>query len=151
MAKMIPRRLIFIWLGNELPDYGKFCIESFKKTNPSFEVMLVNDDPENPKNEDLIEVLKHINSDEPSFYKHMVTRGFAKKNYVSNTGKRTGISDALRFWLLNKYGGIYLDLDTFPVKPFDDTLLSHENGFAVNFYLDHYDHFFMGFNPYCID
>lgn len=38
---MIPKRMIFIWLGSELPHYGKFCIESFRKANPKFEVMLV--------------------------------------------------------------------------------------------------------------
>lgn len=36
----------------------------------------------------------------------------------------TAMSDALRFYLLDTYGGIYLDCDTFPVKPFDDRLLN---------------------------
>ena len=40
---MIPKRLIFIWLGSEVPDYGKFCIDSFKKVNLDFETMLVHE------------------------------------------------------------------------------------------------------------
>jgi hypothetical protein len=28
--------------------------------------------------------------------------------------------------IINTYGGIYLDLDTFPLKPFDDKLLQKE-------------------------
>jgi mannosyltransferase OCH1-like enzyme len=34
--------------------------------------------------------------------------------------------DVLKFYLLDKYGGIFLDCDTFPVKPFDDILLQNE-------------------------
>lgn len=40
---MIPKRLIFIWLGSEIPVYGKFCMENFKKVNPDFEIMLVHE------------------------------------------------------------------------------------------------------------
>ena len=48
---MIPKRLIFIWLGSEIPDYGRFCIENFKKVNPDFEIMLVHEpDIENIQN-----------------------------------------------------------------------------------------------------
>ena len=35
----------------------------------------------------------------------------------------TYISDSLRFKLIEKYGGIYLDLDCFPLKPSDSNLL----------------------------
>jgi hypothetical protein len=34
------------------------------------------------------------------------------------------LSDVIRFEILYYYGGIYLDCDTFPVKSFDDNLLS---------------------------
>lgn len=40
---MIPKRMIFIWLGSEIPDYGKFCIDAFRRVNPGFDVMLVNE------------------------------------------------------------------------------------------------------------
>ena len=40
---MIPKRLIFIWLGSEIPNYEKFCMENFKKANPDFEIMLVHE------------------------------------------------------------------------------------------------------------
>lgn len=61
-----------------------------------------------------------VYSENYNFYKHMVVRPWAKKHLVGKVGHITAISDAFRFYLLNKYGGIYLDLDTFPVKPFDD-------------------------------
>lgn len=143
---------MFIWLGSEVPDYGKFCIDSFKQVNPDFEIMLVNEvDVEHPKNEDVKECLDLISSNEYNMYKHMVVRPFAVQKLASTKVKRmTAISDALRLYLLNKYGGIYLDLDTFPVKPFDERLLSYE-GFAVNHKKDWCDYFFLGFNKHCVD
>lgn len=36
------------------------------------------------------------------------------------------LSDVVRVEVLNHHGGIYLDLDTFPIAKFDDSLLSHE-------------------------
>lgn len=149
---MIPKRLIFIWLGSEIPDYGKFCIENFKKVNSDFEIMLVYEpDMENIQNYDLKDCLSFVQSENYNFYKHMVVRPWAKKHLTSKVGHITAISDAFRFYLLNKYGGIYLDLDTFPVKPFDDKLLSYENGFAVNHVKKRCDYFFLGFNSGCVD
>ena len=149
---MIPKRMIFIWLGSKLPEYGKFCIESFKKVNPSFEVMLVNQlDLGNVQNEDLKECIKLVNSDNYNIYKHMTCRPYAKEHLVgSNEKYATTLSDAFRLYLLNKYGGIYLDLDTFPVKSFDDKLLEY-NGFAINHAGNRCDYFFLGFNKHCVD
>lgn len=149
---MIPKRLIFIWLGSELPNYGKFCIDAFRNVNPDFEIMFVNEiDVEHPKNEDVKECLKIINDDQLSIYKHLTTRNWVKEHLNSKIGRLTALSDALRFCLLNKYGGIYLDLDTFPVNPFDDKLLNYENGFVVNYKPGRYDIFFIGLNKGCVD
>ena len=47
------------------------------------------------------------------------------KHYISLNRKFISIlCNILRIELLNKYGGIYLDCDTFPLRPFDDYLLS---------------------------
>ena len=149
---MIPKRLFFIWLGSELPDYGKFCIQNFKQVNPDFEIMLVNEiDMEDIKNQDLKDCIQLIDSQEYNFYKHMVVRPFAKKYLYGSTAKdMTRLSDAFRFYLLNKYGGIYLDLDTFPVKAFDEQLLDNK-GFAINHNEERCDYFFLGFESGCID
>ena len=39
--------------------------------------------------------------------------------------------DILRLELLNLHGGLYVDCDTYPIKPFDDALLNH-NKLCVN-------------------
>lgn len=149
---MISKRLIFIWLGSEVPDYGKFCMDAFKQVNPNFEIMLVHEpDMKNIQNQDLKDCISLVDGENYNFYKHMVVRPWAKKHLFGEVGHITAISDAFRFYLLNKYGGIYLDLDTFPVKPFDDKLLSYENGFTVNYRPNRYDIFFVGMNKGCVD
>lgn len=95
--------------------------------------------------------MSFIHSENYNFYKYMVIRPWAKKHLISEVGYITAISDAFRFYLLNKYGGIYLDMDTFPVKPFDDKLLSYENGFTINYKPNISDIFFIGMNKGCVD
>lgn len=46
-------------------------------------------------------------------------------NY-SNTPFIQLFCDVLRLELLNVYGGIYVDCDTFPLKPFDDIMFNHK-------------------------
>ena len=48
------------------------------------------------------------------------------------------LTDILRFFYLYFEGGIYVDCDTFPIKPFDDKLLS------LNQFRVHNDIYFMG-------
>lgn len=47
------------------------------------------------------------------------TRTFENENYWVVL-----LVDIFRFFVLADYGGIYVDTDTFPLKPFDDALLS---------------------------
>lgn len=149
---MIPKRLIFIWLGSELPYYGKFCIDNFKKVNPEFEIMLIYEpNLDNIRNQDILDLLNIIKLNKLSFYYKIMHRKWGDKNLTSKYGFYTNISDALRFYVLNKYGGIYLDLDTFPVKPFDNFSLSHNHGFAVKYSIKRHDIFFVGMPSGCIE
>ena len=54
--------------------------------------------------------------------------------------------------LINEYGGIYVDCDTYPIKPFDNELLQNQCFIASHLYCTPYykkyvkyiDNFFMG-------
>lgn len=104
------------------------------------------------KNRDLAECMSLIeNATGYNVYRHMTVRPWALENLTSTEpGRMAAISDAFRFYLLNKYGGIYLDLDTFPVNAFDDALLRYP-GFTVNHMKHRRDYFFMGFEKGCVD
>ena len=56
------------------------------------------------------------------------------------------LSDIVRVELINEYGGIYLDCDTFPLKSFDDSILSMDSFCVERHYLERIDtdNYFMG-------
>lgn len=98
----IPKRLHQIWLGSELPKHYKPLIKNLRKLHPEWEYKLWTDD-----NIDF----ELINSD---FFRR-----------AKNMGQK---SDILRYEILNKYGGVYLDLDHLAVKSFNSLL--HLESFA---------------------
>jgi mannosyltransferase OCH1-like enzyme len=56
------------------------------------------------------------------------------------------LADIFRLAVLNKYGGIYLDCDTYPLKPFDSLLMTKNFTVARHTYNNIIipDSFFMG-------
>ncbi|MTP79575.1 glycosyl transferase [Turicibacter sanguinis] len=97
---MIPKIIHFCWFGkNEMPIEIQTCIDSWKKHLPSYEFILWNEE-----NFDINSTL------------------FTKQAY--EVKKYAFVSDYVRLYALNKYGGIYLDTDQEIVKPIDE-FLSH--------------------------
>ena len=80
-----------------MPDDALSCIESWHKHMPDYEFRLWNED----------------NFDIQSF-------AYAKEAYELK--KYAFVSDVARLWVLNKEGGIYLDVDFEVYKPFDSLL-----------------------------
>ena len=143
---MIPKRLFFIWIGNNVPPYVDFCINAFKKVNSDFEIEFVHENSINNDNSDFKEV-SDILKDKKSTYYKIWCSPFKKYNLNHSTISRNiWFSDILRIHLINKYGGIYLDCDTFPVRPFDNKLLSLKcfNIMTENRKKGYTDCFFMG-------
>ncbi len=92
---MIPKTIISMWIGPEMPDIVKECVATHK-----------------------IDGYKHIwidNNNIGAFTSDYLQECLDSKNW----GKA---SDYLRMYLLERYGGIYLDADTTVLKPFDDLL-----------------------------
>ena len=122
----IPKKLWFIWFGNK-PSYVDFCINSFKKMNPDFEIYFIYKDKiEIDENDEIDKSIKTcmdwIKNPSECKYKSLINYDI-KQNFPYNVL----LSNILRVYIINKYGGIYLDCDTFPIKPFDDKLLSLQN------------------------
>lgn len=82
------------------------CVASWRKYLPDYEFRLWNESNVPP------EVLNH------SYVQHMY-----------RAGKWAFVSDFIRFWVLNREGGIYLDTDTEVLKSFDP-LLQHNAFFG---------------------
>jgi mannosyltransferase OCH1-like enzyme len=96
---IIPKIIHQIWLGNSIPDLEKkMCEKIAQSLDSSWQYILWTE-----KN------IKDLN-----FFKN-----FDLYNQTPNFGQK---SDLLRYAVLNEMGGIYLDVDFLPVKPFDDLL-----------------------------
>ena len=96
---MIPKIIHLIWLGGNRPKKFDFLIDEIKRINDDYNVIEWNE-----SNIDF----KLINQE------------------IFDTTENLGAkSDILRFELLYKYGGIYMDYDFLQVKKFDN-LLEHD-------------------------
>lgn len=96
----IPKIIHYVWVGGKpLTPLAVQCIASWKKYLPDYEFKLWNE----------------INS---PMNHHYVKNMYAKKKWAF-------VADYIRFWALEKDGGIYLDTDTEVLKSFD-SLLKHD-------------------------
>ena len=124
---MIPKQLFFIWLGDNKPNYVDFSVEMFKKVNPEFVINLLE-----WKSHEIDDIFYHKdfkNQFDEDLYNSIVEcLNFAEYSYDGKLYKMIRkIGNYLRFYLVYKYGGIYLDCDTFPIKPFNQDLLDYES------------------------
>ncbi len=95
---MIPRIIHYCWFGKgQLPELAVKCIDSWKEYLPEYELMLWNED-----NFDITSV--------PYVKEAYEAREFAF------------VTDYVRLWALNIYGGIYMDTDVEVLKSLDDLL-----------------------------
>jgi len=94
---VIPKNLHMIWLGGQIPGKYNRLIESWRKHHPKWNIKIWGDE------------------DIPSF--NMINR--VAYDAVPNMGAK---SDILRYEILYKYGGVYVDTDFECIKPLDDLL-----------------------------
>lgn len=103
---MIPKIIHYCWFGKgAMPELVQQCIESWKKYLPNYAMHLWNED-----NFDV--------STAPQY----VREAYAAKKYAF-------VSDYVRLWALEQYGGLYMDVDFEVYKPFDD-LMEQYDAFA---------------------
>lgn len=161
MNSTIPKRLFFIWFGDKLPDYGRYSVDAFADYNPDYEIVQVIRTKDRLNqiclkgdySHDIVDFCIHnayqslIGKDD--FYKPYVD--FQKAYYGTHIKRPVILSDIVRLELLNVIGGIYLDYDCIPMKPFDDELLSLRRFCVTRHYLDEIprpDNYFLGSVPY---
>lgn len=148
MNDIIPKNIFMIWLGDNVPDYVKFSADAYAKANPAFNVQLIHftlmqlEDIYRKENTVGIEqvlhksmqvVLQKSNLPKDNIYVKLLAH--QKQLYGSSVRFVQILSDIFRLMLVSTFGGIYVDCDTFPMKPFDDALLQMQQ-FTV---ARHYD------------
>lgn len=103
---MIPKIIHYCWMGGApLPELAEKCIASWKKHMPEWEYM---------------------RWDETNF--NIATAPlYVRQAYESR--KYAFVSDYVRLWALEQFGGLYMDVDFLVHRSFDD-LLTHYAAFA---------------------
>lgn len=95
---MIPKTIHYCWFGrNPLPESAIKCIESWKKFFPDYEIREWN---ENNFDVNIIPYTKDA---------------YEAKKYAF-------VSDYARFWILEKFGGVYFDTDVEVIKSMKDII-----------------------------
>lgn len=95
---MIPKIFHLCWLsGDPYPDKIAFCIDSWKRFNPDFEVMLWDT-------------------------KRFDVNSTPWTRQAFEAGKYAFVADYIRLYAVYNYGGIYLDSDVEVIKSFDDVM-----------------------------
>lgn len=95
-SNQIPKKLHQIWLGSELPAHYELLIKKLKELHPNWEYKLWTD--------------KNIDFD-------LINTDLFQR--AENMGQK---SDILRYEILNRFGGVYLDLDHEATNRFDSLL-----------------------------
>ena len=94
---LIPKKIHQIWLGGKMPDKFKKYVDTWTAINPTWEYRLWGND----------DVDKLVVAKKDLF------------NSVTNIGQK---SDILRYEILRRFGGIYVDTDFECLRPLDDFL-----------------------------
>ena len=151
-----------IWFGYKPLPWVEYSYLKFKQVNPEFNVILITAN------------ISDLTNIYHGYYRNQydiciktaidcLTRKSPKYNdYISNQKhrfaktKNSGIpflADIARLEILNQFGGIYVDCDTLPLKPFDNSLL--ENDFIVEDYTSNgnitVDNYFFGISKKSLD
>lgn len=96
---MIPKQFIRVWLGPKpIPDMFEGWWQQFKDMHPTFKFITLRDEAETFISPDVMPIWNDVD------------------NYASR-------SNLLRYAALKTLGGIYIDTDVMPLRPFDDLLL----------------------------
>lgn len=104
---MVPKIIHYCWFGpSPLPPIIKKCLASWKEVMPDYEIK--------KWDENNIPIDKHR---------------FMKEAYDAK--KYAFVSDYARYWILNQYGGIFLDCDVEILRPLDE-LMETPVTFGIN-------------------
>ena len=111
---MIPKIIHYCWLsGDSFPEKISYCINSWKKVLPDYELMLWD--------------LNRFDLNKSAWVK----QAYQEKKYAF-------AADYIRLYAVYNYGGIYLDSDVEVIKRFDDLLRQKWVSDCLSYYKDRY-------------
>jgi len=123
---MIPNRVFFIWFGNKLPLSTGLAILSTKRVQKPDETLLYIESEEGEMSGEGYDLIKNedgitIKKIDDSIFADLGDKGICSHLYKL-LKKPVSKTNLLRYALLYKQGGVYLDTDIITVKPWNDLL-----------------------------
>lgn len=116
---MIPKIIHYCWFGGgQMPELVERCIASWHSHMPEWEYRLWDE-------ASLSQALSPLKGGEDCWLEYMpqyVREAYEAKKYAF-------VSDYVRMWVLEQYGGLYMDVDFEVYRPFDD-LMEQYDAFA---------------------
>jgi mannosyltransferase OCH1-like enzyme len=117
----IPLKFHLIWIGdNPLPEYGKQNYEAWKRLMPHWEGKL------------------WTNEDVQEFPEEVISK-------INQAEKGAQKADILRYYIIEKYGGFYIDTDIVPIRALDpllylgnDIVLYHDNSLTWPYIINNF-------------
>ena len=101
---MIPKIIHYIWLGGKpLPELAEQCIASWKKHMPDWQIMRWDETTLQKSNCWLQQMPLYVQ------------QAYAARKFAF-------VSDYIRLWALEQYGGLYMDVDFLVFRPFDELI-----------------------------
>lgn len=97
---MIPKILQLHWFWNDWPAFGDQVVHEWTAMLPGWKILLLRDIPDDFPDD---------------------LRPFLAEDRIPPANR----GDLVRNFTMWKYGGVYVDFDTRPIKPLDATLLQH--------------------------
>lgn len=134
---MIPKLIHFIWIGKK-PNYLSCVLDAYKNKNINCTINLISYTIIQLEN---IFFKKHIKTELDNIIFQLLYDILYKKRYQElikcllsgnylinhkNTAFIQIFCDILRLEILNIYGGIYIDCDTYPIKQFDNFIFEKD-------------------------
>ena len=109
---MIPKIIHYCWFGQApLPPLAEQCIASWKAHMPEWEMKAWTE-------ASLSQSLSPLKGGEGCWLDYMPL--YVKQAYEAR--KFAFVSDYVRLWALEQYGGLYMDVDFMVFRPFDDLM-----------------------------
>jgi hypothetical protein len=101
---MIPKIIHYIWLGGKpLPELAEQCIASWQKYMPDWQIM---------RWDETMLQKSNCRLEQMPLY---VQQAYAARKFAF-------VSDYVRLWALEQYGGLYMDVDFLVFRPFDELM-----------------------------
>lgn len=103
---MINKLLQFHWIWDAWPSFADSVIGRWRDMNPGWDTIVIREIPGN-------------------FPTHL--KYFTDESSIHPAHR----ADLFRAWAMKEYGGVYVDIDTLPIRPLDDSITSKKAFFSL--------------------